>query len=136
MPKHTDDGGPHVEITGRAHDSVTTERGWGIGRISGRMLTEATRWYVFGMAQEHALSAELRDREAPIGAAPTQYGLKEVGYLRLNCMVPTIEIMHRVSSDFGNWANQHFLSGLDQYPPEDHEVQNAWWPIPQKSNAG
>jgi hypothetical protein len=123
-------GMTRVEKTRNSYDIFTIERGQTtmIGRYS---LDEATRWIVFEEAFEYALSKELDGRKSFCKTSPISHGLRDDGYSRWNWMALNIEIMQSISSDFGDWANKHYLDILDHAPLDDYEVENARWPLPQ-----
>lgn len=128
--ERADDGSPHVEVVGGRFDIVTTERGWESSRTRGLSVDEAARFFLFGMAEGHALTAELRDRRAPADAPPCAHGLRDDGYSRWNWMAPSIETMGRISPELGDWARQHYLDILRRAPLADNEIRNARHPCP------
>jgi hypothetical protein len=128
--KRRDDGSAHVEMVADRYDIVVTERGREYQRIAGLSLSDAARWFLFDMAEAHALSAELRNRSAPKGALPLPNGVKDDGYSRWNWMAPTIEIMRRISPDLGDWTLRKYGSVLCDAPLADYELRNARFPLP------
>lgn len=128
--KRSDDGSPHVEFRGDQYDIVITERGNETQRIAGLSRPDAARWFVFNMAFGHSSSHELRDRRAPYDAPPLAHGLKDIGYSRWNWMAPTIELMRRISPDFGDWATQYYAQVLRSSPLTESELRHARYPLP------
>lgn len=126
----SDDGSPHVEHFGDTYEIVITERGRETKRIPALSLSDAARWFVFGMAVHHAQSSELRDRRTPRDASPQAYGLKDIGYSRWNWMAPAITLMRQVSPDFGDWAAEEYAQTLRDHPLSESEIRNACYPIP------
>lgn len=122
-----DYGYPHVEVaSGGYYNIVITERGQEIDRFNLLSAMEAARWFVFEMASEYARSEELRHRKPPESAPFLPNGLQDDGYSRWNWMAPTVEIMQRISPEFGAWAkNKYNLVQL-----EEHEIRNSRYPLP------
>ncbi len=125
-----DDGSPHVEIRGDLYDIVVTERGSENKRIADLTLNDAARWFVFGMAVGHAQRDELQNRRAPDNAPLLASGLKDDGYSRWNWMAPAIEIMAKISPEFGVWAEDYYGQVLKLYPLEAYEKRNSRYPLP------
>ncbi|MBN8931565.1 MAG: hypothetical protein J0G97_06630 [Rhizobium pusense] len=124
-----DDGSAHVEIVANRYDIVVTERGSELQRIAGLSLSDTARWFLFGMAEAHAQSAELRSRSAANDAPALPYGVKDDGYSRWNWMAPTVDTMSRISPDLGDWTLQEYRRVLSRAPLAEHEKRNARYPL-------
>jgi hypothetical protein len=48
-----------------------------------------------------------------------------LSYSRWNWMAPTIEIMHRISPEFGKWTSDDFQNTLLRSPLEDYEKRSS-----------
>ncbi|NTH64448.1 hypothetical protein G6L33_11355 [Agrobacterium rhizogenes] len=123
------DGSAHVEVVVDRYDIVVTERGGELQRMAGLSLSDAARWFLIGMAQGHAQSAELRNRITPENAPLLPCGLKDDGYSRWNWMAPTVKIMSRISPNLGDWTLQEYESVLRRSPLADYEKRNAQFPL-------
>ncbi len=125
-----DDGSTHVEVWAGRYDIVGTERGQETMREASLSLTEASQYYLIGMAEGHAQKRELEDRKAPKNASLIRYGLTDNGYSRWNWMAPAIETMGRISPSLGEWATEYYSKILRNAPLQEYEKRNANWPIP------
>lgn len=126
-----DYGYPHVEAArGGFYNIVITERGREIDRINLLSAMEAARWFVFQMASEHARSEELQQRTPPDSGPLLPSGLRDDGYSRWNWIAPTVEIMRRISPEFGAWAKGEYDLTLRRFRLEEHEICNARYPLP------
>lgn len=130
MRRPQDDGSPHVEMRGDLYDIVITERGSENKRIAGLTLNDAARWFVFVMAVGHGQKEELENRRVPDHAPLLASGLKDHGYSRWNWMAPAIEIMAKISPEFGVWAEDYYGQVLKLYPLEAYEKRNSRYPLP------
>jgi hypothetical protein len=124
----SDDGSPHVESRAGLYDIVITERGSETKRIAGLTRPDAARWFVFNMAVGHARALELRERRSPQDASPVSHAPKDDGYSRWNWMAPTMEVMRRISPDFGDWAVKEYAQVLRRSPLSESELRNARYP--------
>jgi len=127
-PKHE---GTHIEIVGGCFEIVFTERGIEKGRKTRLSLYEATRWLIFDFAETNALALELKNRKTPVDAPPKSNGHNDDGYSRWNWMAQAIEIMNKISIEYGSWALNCYTTALNKHPLEEDEKRNAEWPIPE-----
>ena len=125
-----DDGSEHVEIVDHRYDIVVTEKGSEVERTAGLSISDAARRFLHESAVAQACAAELRDRRAPNDALSPPGVAKDNGYSRWNWMAPTVEIMSRISPEFGAWTLQEYRTVLGQYPLSDSEKRNARYPLP------
>ncbi len=125
-----DDGSEHVEIVDSRYDIVVTEKGSEVERTAGLSISDAARRFLHESAVAHACAGELRDRRAPEDAPLLPGAEKDNGYSRWNWMAETVDIMSRISPEFGDWTLQEYRSVLRQYPLSDSEIRNARYPLP------
>ena len=125
-----DDGSEHVEIVDTNYDIVVTEKGSEVQRTAGLSISDAARRLLHVSAVAHACAAEVRDRRAPKDAPLLPGVLEDTGYSRWNWMAETVDIMSRISPEFGDWTLQEYRTVLSRYPLTDHEIRNARYPLP------
>ncbi len=130
LTERRDDGSEHVEIVDHRYDIVVTEKGSEVERTSGLSISDAARRLLHRSAVAHASAAELRDRRALKDATLLPGLLEEDGYSRWNWMAQTIDIMSRISPEFGEWTLEDYRMALRRAPLAEYEKRNARYPLP------
>jgi hypothetical protein len=115
-----EDGSLHVVVANGRYDLVTKERGLDLERKCNLTIDEAVRWFLFGMASDHASAHELRERQ--------KFG----GYSRWNWMAPTISMMQEMAPEYGDWARSYYADALRTAPLSLMEKANTRYPLLQQ----